>query len=88
MDGTLFALGRIVATPGALKTASEELIIACIRRHLRGDWGELGAADKRTNDEAVCCGLRICRPIRSTRSSPAPVTATTRCGSSPRPTAA
>ena len=33
MEGTLFALGRIVAMPGALKTASQELIIACIRRH-------------------------------------------------------
>jgi hypothetical protein len=59
IDGALFALGRIVATPGALSTVSQECIIACIRRHLRGDWGELGAADKETNDEAVCCGLRI-----------------------------
>jgi hypothetical protein len=59
MDRALFALGRIVATPGALSTASQELIHACIRRHEHGDWGELDADDKETNDEAVCCGLRI-----------------------------
>jgi hypothetical protein len=59
MDGALFPLGRIVATPGALKTASQELIVACIRRHVNGDWGELDADDKRTNDEAVYGGLRI-----------------------------
>jgi hypothetical protein len=48
-------LGRVVATPGALaalersgQTANEFLA-----RHVRGDWGDLCAEDKRLNDEAV-----------------------------------
>jgi hypothetical protein len=38
VNGPLFRLGRIVAMPSALSTVSQEWIIACIRRHLRGDW--------------------------------------------------
>jgi hypothetical protein len=55
----LFRLGRIVATPGALKAIPEDQIIAAIRRHVTGDWGVLEAEDKATNDEAVIVGLRI-----------------------------
>jgi hypothetical protein len=59
MDGALFLLGRVVATPGALKATPPAVIIGCIRRHLHGDWGVVDAEDKATNDEAVCNGLRI-----------------------------
>lgn len=59
VSGPLFKLGQVVATPGALREAGDKLIIACIRRHVLGDWGAVGTEDQATNDEAVSCGLRI-----------------------------
>lgn len=81
VSGPLFKLGQVVATQGALREAGNDLIIACIRRHVLGDWGAVGTEDQATNDEAVSCGLRIL-------SGPAPAMAPTRCGSSPNTTAA
>ncbi len=53
-----FALGQTVATPGALR-ALEALglpPLVLLARHATGDWGDLGAADKQMNDEAVRTG--------------------------------
>ena len=56
-----FALGRVVATPGAL----EELAKAgqtpqeFLHRHLSGDWGDLTPEDAALNDEALTDGSRI-----------------------------
>ena len=57
----LFPLGQIVATPGALSLLEQHGVsaTALLRRHVRGDWGDLGRADGRTNDEAVQNGGRI-----------------------------
>ena len=43
----LFALGRLVATPGALEllTRSEQTPLEFLARHSRGDWGECCAED-------------------------------------------
>lgn len=57
----LFRPGRIVATPGcleALEQASQNLW-EFLARHLAGDWGELDAVDKLSNEEAVKDGSRI-----------------------------
>jgi hypothetical protein len=57
----LFALGQVVATPGALdalqtaKVAPRQLI----KRHVTGDWGDLSAEDKAENDYSIGRGLRI-----------------------------
>ena len=51
----LFAAGAVLSTPGALR-ATERLGItplSLLSRHFLGDWGDLGAADKAMNDEAV-----------------------------------
>ena len=56
-----FALGRIVATPGALKalaTAGENAL-PYLARHSRGDWGELCDDDKKENDYSIANELRI-----------------------------
>ena len=44
MDKQLFALGRIVATPGALEAMSvaETNGFEYLARHVQGDWGDLG----------------------------------------------
>ncbi|VGO17682.1 hypothetical protein PDESU_06284 [Pontiella desulfatans] len=62
----LFALGRLVATPGAL-AALEENGKGCteyLERHVRGEWGDLCDEDKLANDEAVAAGLRILSAYR------------------------
>lgn len=55
----LFALGQIVATPGAIAATSHEQRLACLRRHITGDWGTVCEEDGRANAEAVREGLRI-----------------------------
>ena len=56
-----FLLGQLVATPGALDTMNDHGInpLELLARHLTGDWGDLGASDKRENDLAVTKRLRI-----------------------------
>ena len=54
-------LGKVVATPGALKLLSEigEDPFGYIARHAAGDWGELCAFDRRQNQIAMREGYRI-----------------------------
>jgi len=54
-------LGRVVATPEALKLLSEEgeNPFAYLARHATGDWGELCAFDRRQNEIALRDGLRV-----------------------------
>ncbi len=56
-----FPLGRVVATPRALKLLSEagEGPFDYLARHSSGDWGELCAFDRRQNEIALREGLRI-----------------------------
>jgi hypothetical protein len=56
-----FALGRVVATPGALQLAVEHEVnlLQLLARHMTGDWGDTCAQDKRTNDVALKNGSRI-----------------------------
>ena len=57
----LFNLGQTVATPGALAALEQAAIspITLLRRHQRGDWGDLGNEDKQSNDQALSLGDRI-----------------------------
>jgi hypothetical protein len=54
-------LGKVVATPGALKLLSEigEDPFGYIARHAAGDWGELCAFDRRQNEIALREGYRV-----------------------------
>ena len=54
-------LGRVVATPGALKLLSEasEDLFGYLVRHATGDWGELCAFDSRQNEIALRDGYRV-----------------------------
>jgi hypothetical protein len=54
-------LGRVVATPGALKLLSEasEDLFGDLARHAAGDWGELCTFDRRQNEVAVREGYRV-----------------------------
>ena len=50
-----FALGHVVATPGALATLTEagQTPTEFISRHVSGDWGECGDDDLQANEEAL-----------------------------------
>src|SRR5258705_1009605 len=55
----LFALGRLVATPGALEllTRAEQTPLEFLARHSRGDWGDCGPEDATENDFSVKAGF-------------------------------
>ena len=57
----LFALGDIVATPGALDLLDRQATdaLSLLARHIRGDWGVVPAEDAVANWSALDCGLRI-----------------------------
>lgn len=57
----LFALGRVVATPGALELLRELHLLPTmlLLRHQCGDWGDLDPEDKAANDAALANGSRI-----------------------------
>jgi hypothetical protein len=55
-----FELGQVVMTRGVQRWMEAGFEpIQYLRRHARGDWGDLSDEDKRRNDEAVEKGLRI-----------------------------
>ena len=55
----VFRLGRIVATPNALQSLTQDDILLGIQRHQAGDWGNLTDDDRAANDSALVQGGRI-----------------------------
>jgi hypothetical protein len=55
------SLGKVVATPGALKLLSEVRAhpFEYLARHATGDWGDLCAFDRRQNQIALRDGYRV-----------------------------
>ena len=68
MTEQFFALGRIVATPGALEALEEsgETPLDFIKRHVAGDWGEVNAEDREANEQALMHGARLLSAYRTT----------------------
>ena len=62
----LFELGRLAATPGALEALRSADMDArdLLRRHITGDWGDVGADDARENELSVREGFRILSSYR------------------------
>jgi len=58
---TLFPLGQILATPGALAALEEARSspVIWVLRHAAGDWGQLDSQDVQANAEALRYGSRI-----------------------------
>ncbi len=54
-----FPLGQIVATPGVLQELTNEDVTTAIRRHVQGDWGELGEHDRQENELSLREGYRL-----------------------------
>jgi hypothetical protein len=55
----VFRLGRIVTTPNALQSLTQDDILVGIQRHQAGDWGNLGDDDRVANDQSLAQGGRI-----------------------------
>lgn len=56
-----FPLGQMVMTQGAATALdeAEQSPFEFLSRHQRGDWGDLGEADKRENELSIKKGFRI-----------------------------
>jgi hypothetical protein len=58
--GDILSLGNIVATSALLRAIGEaeagSVLAPLIQRHVKGDWGDMPAVDKETNDEALASG--------------------------------
>jgi len=64
-----FPLGRIVATPFALKKIEDaaQTPAEFLDRHSKGDWGEVDAGDWVLNDQALEDGSRILSVYRTAK---------------------
>ena len=60
-----FPLGQIVATQGALAAVASDEMQAALRRHHRGDWGDLCADDQRENERSLREGFRLVSVYRT-----------------------
>jgi hypothetical protein len=60
-DKPLFALGQVVATPGALEALEEaqQTPQEFLTHHVQGDWKELDPHDQQANQQAVKEGSRV-----------------------------
>lgn len=60
-SGPLFALGRTLATPGALEACTEANVepVVLFARHQSGDWGDLCSEDLEANENALQHGGRL-----------------------------
>ena len=54
-----FALGQTVITPSAMQCLDATDVSAALRRHARGDWGEVPPEDKAENELSLKEGFRL-----------------------------
>ena len=59
-----FKLGQLVWTRGVNEKVAEDkefakFVMASLKRHAKGDWGDLCEADKQENELSLKVGLRI-----------------------------
>jgi len=65
---SLFDLGQLVATPGALASLEKtgQNAMDFLSRHVGGDWGELPKEDKDENQFSLDKGFRLLSSYRTT----------------------
>lgn len=64
-----FPLGEVVVTPEALNALQRagQTPAFFLRKHVNGDWGDVGAEDARLNDQALQEGGRVLSSYRTLR---------------------
>lgn len=55
----LFALGQLLMTPGVQQQIPPSEMMQALRRHARGDWGEVCGEDREANRRALIDGTRL-----------------------------
>lgn len=60
-----FPIGRMMATPGAINSVPPSEMTQALRRHARGDWGDLSDEDLYANDMAVHDESRLLSAYRT-----------------------
>jgi hypothetical protein len=67
-DGPKFPLGQLVATPGAAEALerNQQSPTIFVRRHVRGDWGQLDLEDIKENEFSLVNGFRLLSRYRLT----------------------
>ncbi len=55
----IFRLGRLLATPNALRALTKADINKAVGRHQAADWGDVGEEDRDRNDRALQTGGRL-----------------------------
>lgn len=58
-QGPTFALGQVVITATAAQQIPPQDVPVALRRHSRGDWGELDEHDRKANEQALQHGGRL-----------------------------
>ena len=59
MSSKNFSLGQTVITPGAMQCLDADDVCAALRRHARGDWGEVPPEDRAENELSLKEGFRL-----------------------------
>ena len=54
-----FPLGQTVITPNAVDSLDSIDVFNALRRHARGDWGDVPPADKAENELSLKAGFRL-----------------------------
>lgn len=60
-----FPLGHMVMTPGARELVPPSEMMQALRRHARGDWGDLDREDSAANERALRGGGRLLSSYRT-----------------------
>jgi len=63
--GPRFPLGRIVITPNAMQSVPQQDVLNALRRHAKGDWGEVDEHDQRENELSLKEGFRLLSAYRA-----------------------
>lgn len=66
-QGLPVPLGQLTATPAALAALTQPEIVAAIRRHASGDWGDVDAHDWAANNDALVYGTRLLSAYTSSK---------------------
>ena len=54
-----FTVGQLLMTPGVQAKVPPKEMLYALSRHVRGDWGDQGDEDRRSNDVALNGGARL-----------------------------
>jgi hypothetical protein len=62
-----FPIGQLLITPGAMRQLCHGDVFVALRRHTRGDWGDVCLEDQAANNLALREGTRLLSSYRSSK---------------------